>query len=91
MDFFGALRARIYDDAVRQWVEKIGLDKLGPTLVFPEGEKPNFDKPNISLDVLIEYGDAVVEEQENVKRVQLADSYLSGAELAGMSGTSLPE
>jgi len=32
-----------------------------------------------------------VEEQENVKRVQLADAYLDGAELAGVSGSSLPE
>jgi hypothetical protein len=29
--------------------------------------------------------------QENVKRVQLADAYLSGAELAGVGGSSLPE
>ena len=29
--------------------------------------------------------------QENVKRVQLADQYMSGAALAGQSGSSLPE
>jgi hypothetical protein len=29
--------------------------------------------------------------QENVKRVQLAEAYLSGAELAGEGGSSLPE
>ena len=33
----------------------------------------------------------VVAEQENVKRVQLADAYLGGAELAGAEGTSMPE
>jgi hypothetical protein len=33
----------------------------------------------------------LVEEQENVKRVQLADEYMSGASLAGTSGSSLPE
>ena len=33
----------------------------------------------------------LVEEQENVKRVQLANEYLDGAALAGSSGTSLPE
>lgn len=36
-------------------------------------------------------GNLLVEEQENVKRVQLADEYLSGAALAGASGSSLPE
>lgn len=91
VDFFGALRARIYDDAVRGWVDKIGVDKLGPTLVFPEGDKPDFDKPSIEIRTLIEYGDAVVEEQENVKRVQLAESYISGSHLAGLGGSSLPE
>lgn len=29
--------------------------------------------------------------QENVKRVQLADEYMSGASLAGETGSSLPE
>jgi hypothetical protein len=32
-----------------------------------------------------------VDEQDNVKRVQLADAYLAGAELAGTGGSSLPE
>ena len=36
-------------------------------------------------------GHLLVEEQENVKRVQLADEYMSGAALAGASGSSLPE
>ena len=36
-------------------------------------------------------GNLLVEEQENVKRVQLADEYMSGAALAGSSGSSLPE
>ena len=29
--------------------------------------------------------------QENVKRVQLADAYMKGAELEGTDGSSLPE
>jgi hypothetical protein len=32
-----------------------------------------------------------VDEQDNVKRVQLADAYMAGAELAGTGGSSLPE
>jgi hypothetical protein len=42
-----------------------------------------FEKPEMKLETLLEYGNLLVQEQENVKRVQLADSYLSGAELAG--------
>ena len=32
----------------------------------------------------------LVDEQENVSRVQLAEAYLSGAELAGLDGSSMP-
>ena len=46
-----------------------------------------FEKPEMKLETLLEYGNLLVQEQENVKRVQLADSYLSGAELAGGSST----
>lgn len=41
----------------------------------------------MSLNVLMHYGELLVEEQENVKRVQLADEYMSGAALAGQSGS----
>lgn len=49
-----------------------------------------FDKPEMTVDALIGYGRMLVDEQENVQRVQLAESYLSGAELAGIDGTSMP-
>jgi len=47
--------------------------------------------PQMPLVTLMKYGNMLVEEQENVKRVQLADEYMSGAALAGASGSSLPE
>jgi hypothetical protein len=43
------------------------------------------------LDVLMQYGKALVDEQDNVKRVQLAEAYMAGAELAGRDGSSMPE
>lgn len=45
----------------------------------------------MSLDVLIKYGNMLVEEQDNIKRVQLAETYLANADLAGSGGSSLPE
>lgn len=35
----------------------------------------------MTLEKLLEYGNMLVEEQENVKRVQLADKYMSEAAL----------
>merc|ERR1711939_237541 len=91
IDFFGALRARIYDDKVREFVVAHGFENLGKQLVNRRDGKVQMEKPVITADTLMSYGTAVVQEQENVKRVQLADSYLKGSELAGMTGSSIPE
>lgn len=81
IDFFGALRARVYDDEVRKWVEDVGVENIGKKLVNSREGPPTFKQPVMSLDVLLQYGWMLVQEQENVKRVQLADEYLSGAAL----------
>merc|ERR1711924_20285 len=90
IDFFGALRARVYDDMVKDFCANIGIENLGKRLVNSKDGDVNFENPNMSLDNLLEYGKLLVGEQENVKRVQLADSYLDGAELAGVGGSSMP-
>ena len=54
-------------------------------------EKVKFEPPAITLDLLIKYGKSLVDEQDNVRRVQLAEAYMSGAELAGTDGSSMPE
>lgn len=91
IDFFGALRARIYDDKVRQFIVEHGVENLGQHLVNRRDGKVQMEKPLITVETLMSYGTSLVQEQENVKRVQLADSYLKGSELAGMSGSSLPQ
>merc|ERR1711907_651185 len=84
IDFFGALRARIYDDLVRGFIGDTGLENLGKKLVNSLEGIVNLDKPDITLSTLMSYGESIVQEQENVKRVQLAEAYLDGAELAGV-------
>ena len=90
IDFFGALRARVYDDMVRKLIKEVGMDALGKRLVNPsKTEGPIvFPKPQMGLNTLLSYGRMLEAEQENVKRVQLADEYLDGAALAGKSGSS---
>ncbi|GFH23530.1 ribulose bisphosphate carboxylase/oxygenaseactivase, partial [Haematococcus lacustris] len=78
IDFFGALRARVYDEKVRDFVTQLGVENLGKRLINSREGKVTFERPRMTLD-------------ENVKRVQLADAYMSGAELAGVGGSSLPE
>jgi len=91
IDFFGALRARVYDDKVRDFIVNTGVENMGKRLVNARDGKVVMEKPRMTLDILLTYGRALVAEQENVKRVQLADAYMAGAELAGVSGSSLPE
>lgn len=69
----------------------MGIEDLGPALVKPGAKKVSLPKPDMNQKLLMEYGQKLVQEQDNVKRVQLADSYLSGAALAGESGSSMPE
>ncbi|XVE69224.1 hypothetical protein DITRI_Ditri09bG0135100 [Diplodiscus trichospermus] len=81
IDFFGALRARVYDDEVRKWIGEIGIDGVGKRLVNSKEGPPTFEQPKMTIEKLLEYGNMLVAEQENVKRVQLADKYLSEAAL----------
>ncbi|KAL2320047.1 hypothetical protein Fmac_029016 [Flemingia macrophylla] len=81
IDFFGALRARVYDDEVRKWISGVGVENVGKRLVNSKEGPPTFEQPKMSLDKLLEYGNMLVQEQENVKRVQLADKYLNEAAL----------
>uniref|UniRef100_A0A7N0UM28 Ribulose bisphosphate carboxylase/oxygenase activase, chloroplastic n=1 Tax=Kalanchoe fedtschenkoi TaxID=63787 RepID=A0A7N0UM28_KALFE len=81
IDFFGALRARVYDDEVRKWIAGIGVNDIGKKLVNSKDGPPTFEQPKMTLEKLLEYGNMLVKEQENVKRVQLADKYLNEAAL----------
>ncbi|CAL4930338.1 unnamed protein product [Urochloa decumbens] len=81
IDFFGALRARVYDDEVRRWVADVGVENVGRKLVNSAEGLPSFQPPMVTLRKLMEYGMMLVDEQENVKRVQLADKYLREAAL----------
>eukprot|EP00928_Gymnodinium_smaydae_P012124 TRINITY_DN14410_c0_g1_i3.p1 TRINITY_DN14410_c0_g1~~TRINITY_DN14410_c0_g1_i3.p1 ORF type:complete len:430 (+),score=34.12 TRINITY_DN14410_c0_g1_i3:179-1468(+) len=81
IDFFGALRARVYDDEVRNWISGIGVNSIGKRLVNSKEGPPVFDQPEMTLEKLLHYGNMLVQEQDNVKRVQLADKYMSEAAL----------
>lgn len=80
-DFFGALRARVYDDEVRKGVASVGVEGVGKRLVNSKEGPPTFEQPKMTLEKLLEYGNMLVQEQENVKRVQLSDKYLKEAAL----------
>ncbi|KAL1559440.1 AFG3 protein [Salvia divinorum] len=89
IDFFGALRARVYDDEVRKWVSGVGIENIGSKLVNSRDGPPTFAQPKMTLEKLLEYGFMLVQEQENVKRVQLAEKYLKDAALGEANKDSI--
>ncbi|KAE9606137.1 putative ATPase, AAA-type, core, P-loop containing nucleoside triphosphate hydrolase [Lupinus albus] len=89
IDFFGAIRSRVYDDEVRKWIGTVGVDSIGKKLVNSKEGPPIFEQPKITLEKLLEYGFLLVQEQENVKRVQLADKYLNEAALGDANQDSI--
>ena len=44
LDFFGAIRARVYDDAVRELILDVGLDDLGEALVGDERKRVGLEE-----------------------------------------------
>lgn len=89
IDFFGALRARVYDDEVRKWVSDTGVENIGKRLVNSREGPPEFEQPKMTIEKLMEYGYMLVKEQENVKRVQLAEQYLSEAALGDANSDAM--
>lgn len=71
----------MYDDEVRKWISSVGVENIGRKLVNSREKLPEFEQPKMTLAKLLEYGNMLVQEQENVKRVQLADKYLKEAAL----------
>ncbi|KAJ7520340.1 hypothetical protein O6H91_19G001800 [Diphasiastrum complanatum] len=91
IDFFGALRARVYDDEVRKWIASVGVEQIGSKLVNSKEGPPQFQKPAMAIEKLLEYGYMLVKEQENVKRVQLSDKYLKEAALGEANEDAIKE
>nr|ABK25395.1 unknown [Picea sitchensis] len=89
IDFFGALRARVYDDEVRKWVAGTGIQNIGKKLINSKEGPPTFEKPAMTIEKLLEYGNMLVGEQDNVKRLQLADKYMSEAALGDANEDSI--
>ncbi|ARV59451.1 ribulose 1,5-bisphosphate carboxylase [Nostocales cyanobacterium HT-58-2] len=75
IDFFSALRARIYDEQIRSFIHEIGVDRVSQRVVNSVEGPPEFRKPNFSLSHLIEMGNLMVAEQQRVQTSQLVSEY----------------
>merc|ERR1712224_616810 len=101
MDFFGALRARIFDEKIRDFISSYGIKNLSKQLINRKDGKLIIEKPTINYRILmfsgscklfyntllekhlLIIGNLLVNEQENVKHVQLCNYYLTDSALLG--------
>ncbi len=75
IDFYGALRSRLYDEQIKHLVDAVGLDHISMRLVNSTEAPPEFRKPDFSLPHLIEVGQQLIGEQRRVQEMRLAEEY----------------
>ncbi|MBW4551132.1 MAG: AAA family ATPase [Aphanocapsa sp. GSE-SYN-MK-11-07L] len=75
IDFFSALRSRLYDQQVRQLIEAVGIGRISMRVVNSTEPPPEFRKPDFSLPHLLEHGQQMVQEQQRVREMRLAEEY----------------
>ena len=75
IDFYGAVRSRLYDEQVKALIEEVGLDRISQRVVNSDQAAPIFRKPDFSLPHLLEVGNQLVDEQKRVQEMGLAEQY----------------
>lgn len=75
IDFFKALRARIYDEQIREFIYQVGLENVSSRVVNSVEGPPIFPKQNFSLSRLIEFGKLLGAKQQRVQEMRLAREY----------------
>jgi ribulose bisphosphate carboxylase small subunit len=74
IDFYSALRARLYDEQIRDFIHAVGIQQVSLRVVNST-TPPSFSKPDFDLDHLIAVGEEMVAEQQRLQEMRLADQY----------------
>lgn len=91
IDFFGALRSRVYDEQVREFIKQVGLNKVSVQLVNNPEFTVRFRKSDFRLVNLIELGNFIVHEQQRVQNMRLAQEYVTGNQQQGGMEATISE
>ena len=75
IDFFSALRARVYDQQVEKFIHDIGVEAVSMRVVNSESGPPRFPKPDFTLHHLQHLGQAMVDEQQRIADMGLVRQY----------------
>lgn len=75
IDFFSALRSRIYDEQILQFIHQVGFERVSSRVVNSTEGPPTFQKPNFKLSRLIEFGRVLRGEQKQIENMGLVREY----------------
>ncbi|NEQ21323.1 MAG: AAA family ATPase [Microcoleus sp. SIO2G3] len=76
IDFYSALRSRLFDEQVRDLIHKVGIEKISQRVVNSADRPPEFRSPDFRLAHLIELGRQMVAEQQRIENMRLGREYL---------------
>ncbi|MEB3356852.1 MAG: ribulose bisphosphate carboxylase small subunit [Synechococcales bacterium] len=75
IDFYSALRSRLYDEQIRHFIHQVGLERISARVVNSKEAAPVFPKPDFGLQHLKEMGDRIVQEQRRLEDTGLVREY----------------
>ena len=78
IDFYGALRSRLYDEQVAQFIQSIGFEAISARVINSTEKPPEFQRPNFGLAHLIAIGHEIVQEQRRIHELRLVEDYNRG-------------
>jgi ribulose bisphosphate carboxylase small subunit len=80
IDFFGALRSRLYDQSVRQLIQRIGIAQIATHVINvrdrASGSSASLPVVNVTLDHLLSIGELIVQENQRLSQSELSQDYL---------------
>ena len=79
IDFYGAIRSRLYDEQVSKFIQTVGIEALAARVINSKEKPPEFQSPDFGLEHLIEVGHAIVREQRRIQELRLVEEYNQGA------------
>ncbi|MEM1254162.1 MAG: ribulose bisphosphate carboxylase small subunit [Cyanobacteria bacterium P01_H01_bin.21] len=88
IDFYGALRAQIYDEQIIDFIHRVGVENVSRNVVNTK-TPPSFKKPDFRIDHLIEVGQRLVSEQRRLQEMGLVQEYNQVLNKSASSGSDL--
>ena len=76
IDFYSALRSRLYDEQVEKLIHDVGVERISQRIVNSNEAPPEFRPPDFRLSHLIELGNQMVAEQQRIENMRLGREYL---------------